>query len=63
MYGDGHVEWQPTCFCGPVFTLGASLSRDNIYTSHNATKATNGNTKKPYDRQDSILCPTFWGGV
>lgn len=63
MYGDGHVEWQTTCFCGPLFALGGRPARDNIYTSHNATKATNGNTKKPFDRQDSILCPTFWGGV
>ena len=63
MYGDGHVEWQTTCFCGPTFTLGSSTAHDNIYTSHTNTLTTNGNTKKPWDRFDSILCPTFWGGV
>jgi prepilin-type N-terminal cleavage/methylation domain-containing protein len=63
LYGDLHVEWQYTPFCGPTFFAGGKSFRDNIYTSHDVNGATNGDIKNPYDRYDSILCPTFWGGV
>ena len=63
MYGDGHVEWRTTPFCGRIFSLNGQTAHDNIYTAHTDTKVTDGNTKKPYDLYDSILCPTYWGGV
>jgi prepilin-type N-terminal cleavage/methylation domain-containing protein/prepilin-type processing-associated H-X9-DG protein len=70
LYGDGHVEFQQTCFCGSYrSTVGGSGSssatattyRDNIYTSANGLQATGagGNTTGgPQDALDSILLPT-----
>jgi len=63
MYADGHVQWEGTSFCGPMFSVGTTTYQDNIYTAHYANGTTNPGQKKPYDRSDSILCPTFWGGL
>jgi prepilin-type processing-associated H-X9-DG protein len=44
LYGDGHVQWQHTSFCG--------RSADNIFTNHNGqVEAT------PMDKDDSVLLP------
>lgn len=63
LYGDGHVEWQPTVFAGATITYGGVSWQDNIYTANNASGQTSAGTKKPYDRFDSVLLPTFKGGL
>jgi prepilin-type N-terminal cleavage/methylation domain-containing protein/prepilin-type processing-associated H-X9-DG protein len=58
LYGDGHVEFQNTCFCG--------VSRDNIYTRGGPTwNPTNpagvvgqNLVDSPYVGNDSVLLPT-----
>jgi prepilin-type N-terminal cleavage/methylation domain-containing protein/prepilin-type processing-associated H-X9-DG protein len=63
LYADGHVAWATSPFVGSTYNIGSTEFHDNIYTTHNAAGATNGNVKKPYDVHDSILLPTFWGGI
>jgi prepilin-type processing-associated H-X9-DG protein len=48
LYGDGHVAWQKTPFCG--------IQNDNIYTAKNglAPKV----EASPADANDSVLLPT-----
>jgi len=61
LYGDGHVEFQQSCLCGPVLGIGANTYNDNIYTArtangqqgYNAGNVTNG----PFDNLDNILYP------
>jgi len=65
LYGDGHVEFQTTCWCGSYRTGGASTVRDNIYTA--GTQQTKGGTvpgdangdsgQAPADQYDSVLLP------
>jgi prepilin-type N-terminal cleavage/methylation domain-containing protein/prepilin-type processing-associated H-X9-DG protein len=58
LYGDGHVEFQNTCFCG--------VSRDNIYTRGGPTWTPTGDATplgqnlvdSPYVANDSVLLPT-----
>jgi prepilin-type processing-associated H-X9-DG protein len=73
LYGDGHVEFQTTCWCGSYRTGGASTVRDNIYTA--GTQQVAGGTvptltaaggkggggdsnEQPLDQYDSVLLPT-----
>jgi len=66
LYGDGHVEFQTTCWCGSYRTGGSSTVRDNIYTS--GTQQTKGGTlpgdangdggQQAADQYDSVLLPT-----
>jgi prepilin-type N-terminal cleavage/methylation domain-containing protein/prepilin-type processing-associated H-X9-DG protein len=63
LYGDGHVEWQPTAYAGALISYGGSSWQDNIYTANKADGTTNAGVKKPYDRYDSVLLPTFKGGL
>lgn len=55
LYGDGHVEWQSSPFCGP--------SRDNIFsTNSDSNQAPNpadfsSLLMSPYDGNDCILVP------
>jgi len=66
LYGDGHVEFQTTCWCGSYRTGGASTVRDNIYTAgtvqtSGGTPAGNTNSdagQAPWDQYDSVLLPT-----
>ena len=56
LYGDMHVEFQTTPFCGSKRTG----FRDNIYTAgaiDNATQAC-GKKANPVDEKDSVLLPT-----
>jgi prepilin-type processing-associated H-X9-DG protein len=59
LYGDGHVEFQTTCWCGSYRTSDPSV-RDNIFT--NGTQSTAGGsfgtTAVPQDIFDSVLLPT-----
>jgi len=70
LYGDGHVEFQTTCWCGSYRTGGTVTVRDNIFTTNKTstptgttadsgaavTEATTGVTL-PYDNLDSVLVP------
>jgi prepilin-type N-terminal cleavage/methylation domain-containing protein/prepilin-type processing-associated H-X9-DG protein len=70
LYGDGHVEFQTTCWCGSYRTGGASTVRDNIYTNGTGQTAgsngggkvpsdANGDTNQaPQDQYDSVLLPS-----
>ena len=58
LYGDGHVEFQQTPFCGP--------QNDNIFTTHSDSTNPSGGTGKlavtdtkafPLDINDSSLVP------
>jgi prepilin-type N-terminal cleavage/methylation domain-containing protein/prepilin-type processing-associated H-X9-DG protein len=69
LYGDGHVEFQTTCWCGAYRTGQNVTVRDNIYTASNKTNPTGvagDNTAVtptatssglPYDNLDSVLVP------
>jgi prepilin-type processing-associated H-X9-DG protein len=48
LYGDGHVSWQQTPFCG--------VQNDNIYTSQNGVAPTV--ECSPASTTDSVLLPT-----
>jgi prepilin-type N-terminal cleavage/methylation domain-containing protein/prepilin-type processing-associated H-X9-DG protein len=52
LYGDGHVEFQNSPFCG--------TSRDNVYTRGGTTWGTTGQdlVGSPYTANDSVLLPT-----
>jgi prepilin-type N-terminal cleavage/methylation domain-containing protein/prepilin-type processing-associated H-X9-DG protein len=63
LYTDGHVEWQTTVFAGHLIHTAKGDFRDNIYTANDASGATKVGVKKPYDRFDSVLLPTFKGGL
>jgi prepilin-type N-terminal cleavage/methylation domain-containing protein/prepilin-type processing-associated H-X9-DG protein len=68
LYGDGHVEFQTTCFCGSYRAVSGTSFRDNIfvpYVNANAGTATSNykaastsNSMIPYDNLDSILLPS-----
>jgi prepilin-type processing-associated H-X9-DG protein len=52
LYGDGHVSFEQTPFCG--------VQRDNIYTTRASAGALTGGPiiASPFDATDSILLPT-----
>ncbi len=66
LFGDGHAEWETTCYCG--------TQHDNIYTGFGASTTSPGANYPfisggtctsgclgPYDGQDSILLPNANG--
>lgn len=60
LYGDGHVEFQTTCWCGAYRTAGTT-TRDNIYTAGTAQPSAtpfSGATAAPADLVDGVLLPT-----
>ena len=66
LYGDGHAEWQPSCFAGETYGSGSNTWEDNIYTRNgtaNGTTYSGTNTastsSSPIDRFDTVLLPTF----
>ncbi len=60
LYGDGHVEFQTTCWVGSYRNTGSATVRDNIYTSGTDIAAGGGQslTGGPLDAYDSVLLPT-----
>jgi prepilin-type processing-associated H-X9-DG protein len=62
LYGDGHVEFQQSCFCGPLLGIGTNTYNDNIYTARtdNGAQPHGGGsiTAGPYDNLDNVLYPT-----
>ena len=60
LYGDGHVDWQTTPFCGSYRT-NPSTFRDNIYSAttgnSGGSNASNSSAARPQDLLDSILMP------
>jgi prepilin-type N-terminal cleavage/methylation domain-containing protein len=62
LYGDYHVEWQASPFCGPPLTNATNVPfKDNIYTGRSANNDETGqvlNTRFPVDALDCYLLPT-----
>lgn len=70
LYGDGHVEFQTTEWCGSYRTGGTVTVRDNIFcastgkttgvagTDNQAVPSGTAVTSEPYDNLDSVLLPT-----
>jgi prepilin-type N-terminal cleavage/methylation domain-containing protein len=66
LYGDYHVAWQSSPFCGTPLTGATIPFQDNIYSARLANTGTGasieqgvcGNSNLPYDLQDSYLLPT-----
>jgi prepilin-type N-terminal cleavage/methylation domain-containing protein/prepilin-type processing-associated H-X9-DG protein len=61
LYGDGHVDFNQSPFCGPLRSMGTGTAmtwNDNIYTAGIAQ--TGGSVEKslPQDNLDNILLPT-----
>jgi hypothetical protein len=61
LYGDYHVAWQVSPYCGtPLLTLPVPFN-DNIYTARTATNTEQGTisaSSLPWDLQDSYCLPT-----
>lgn len=55
LYGDGHVEFQITPYCGALHPTGI---RDNIYTAGTGDHGLCDDTALPVDAKDSVLLPT-----
>jgi prepilin-type N-terminal cleavage/methylation domain-containing protein/prepilin-type processing-associated H-X9-DG protein len=55
LYGDGHVQFQATPYCGAVHSNGF---RDHIYTNGDADGGACDDTALPVDASDSVLLPT-----
>lgn len=67
LYGDGHVEWQATPYCGTYRNDAVPAFRDNIYTADQARGNPNStshapgwlnSTAAPQDDKDTVLLPT-----
>lgn len=59
LYGDGHVDWHPSPFCGSQ-RPGVGVPKDNIYTHglNTTPAAKRGDTYgAPQDNHDSVLLP------
>ncbi|HEX3357121.1 MAG TPA: prepilin-type N-terminal cleavage/methylation domain-containing protein [Tepidisphaeraceae bacterium] len=55
VYGDGHVEFQTTPYCGAMHPGGF---RDNIYTAGIGDGGICDDKALPVDKKDSVLLPT-----
>jgi prepilin-type N-terminal cleavage/methylation domain-containing protein/prepilin-type processing-associated H-X9-DG protein len=55
LYGDGHVEFQTTPYCGVMRDGGF---RDHIYTAGTGDGGISGDKALPVDEKDSVLLPT-----
>jgi prepilin-type N-terminal cleavage/methylation domain-containing protein/prepilin-type processing-associated H-X9-DG protein len=55
LYGDGHVEWQTTPYCGVMRAVGFP---DQIYTAGNGDGGITSDIAFPVDSKDSVLLPT-----
>ena len=66
LYGDYHVSWQASPYCGTPLTGAAIPFQDNIYTARTANTGSGaaieqgnlGASSLPWDLQDSYLLPT-----
>jgi len=63
LYADGHVDWNPTPYCGSPRPISGT-PRDHIYTALNAAPTTALSTHigvltvGPWDQYDSFMMPT-----
>jgi prepilin-type N-terminal cleavage/methylation domain-containing protein/prepilin-type processing-associated H-X9-DG protein len=55
LYADGHVEFQPTPYCGALHSNGF---RDHIYTAGAGDGGICDDTALPVDARDSVLMPS-----
>jgi prepilin-type N-terminal cleavage/methylation domain-containing protein/prepilin-type processing-associated H-X9-DG protein len=73
LYGDGHVDWNTTCWCGAYRTVNGVSVRDNIYIPHNGAQdsatltldaganwvgSSTSAAMMPTDQYDSVLGPS-----
>jgi prepilin-type N-terminal cleavage/methylation domain-containing protein len=66
LYGDTHVAWQASPYCGTPLTQVTVPFNDNIYTARTANTGTGqtveqgflGTSYLPFDLQDTYLLPT-----
>ena len=61
LYGDGHVQWNSSPFCGAPIPGNTVAFNDNIYTARSTLSDENGkvaNNAFPLDYLDSYLLPT-----
>jgi hypothetical protein len=56
VYGDFHVTFQPTPYCGAVHPTTGII--DNIYTAGTGDNGICGDTALPVDAKDAVLLPT-----
>lgn len=61
LYADGHAEWQPSPYAGPIIGMGSNTWNDNVYTARSGPMTdaggTYGTASLPYDNLDGILLP------
>ena len=62
LYADGHAEWQPSPYAGPIIGMGSNTWNDNIYTARTSAMTDTGGSfganALSYDNLDAILLPT-----
>lgn len=63
LYADGHVDWNPTIYCGSPRPL-TGAPRDNIFTGgvNDAAGSTGTVNVQPVDQYDSVMMPTDKNG-
>ena len=59
MYGDFHVEWQTSPFCGSTIGSGTNTWGDNIYTPRGGPTTDKGGVGGSWDRWDSVMYPGY----
>jgi prepilin-type processing-associated H-X9-DG protein len=59
LYGDGHVDFNQSPFCGPLRSMGTNMTwNDNIYTAGQGQTGGKAEGSLPLDQLDNILLPT-----
>jgi prepilin-type N-terminal cleavage/methylation domain-containing protein len=58
VYGDGHVTFQSTPYCGEVHVGVAGGTIDNVYTAGTGDGGLCDDKALPVDKHDSVLLPT-----
>mgnify|MGYP001296160013 CR=1 FL=1 len=64
LYADGHAEWQPSPYAGPIIGMGSNTWNDNVYTARTGPMTDGGSystSSLPYDNLDAILLPVERG--
>lgn len=60
LYADGHAEWQPSPYAGPIIGMGTNTWNDNVYTARSGAMTDGGTYSKsslPFDNLDAVLLP------
>jgi len=61
LYGEGHVDWQPSPFCGSTEGTGTNTWGDNIYAARPTPLqfSSKGKSGMSIDQFDSVMYPSF----